>query len=203
LINGTCVSTGPITDNNPNLGGVGLALPETAIFWGAGAYALTVQGLFLDGGNIAYTNNISVTVQTQGTPVTPLDPCAPPATTPTSTTIPTITPRASVTATPTPSSTPTNTPTVTATPTLTPVAKIQVTINQINELVAGSVLNNGQGRALIQVLEAAAQQLDRANVVGACMQLSAFTNQTKAFVAGGLLSSFQGQVLLNSISGVC
>jgi hypothetical protein len=64
-------------------------------------------------------------------------------------------------------------------------------------------LNVGQGTALTQKLVAARQQLSQGNVLAACGQLTAFANQVNAFVAGGILSSAEGRVLLNSISGAC
>jgi hypothetical protein len=65
------------------------------------------------------------------------------------------------------------------------------------------VLNVGQGRVLTEVLAAGRRQLSQGNFVAACGQLTAFANQVKAFVAGGILSPAQGQALLSTISGVC
>jgi CSLREA domain-containing protein len=109
--------------------------------------------------------------------------------------------------TPTATSTHTRTPTATFTPTatatLTPSGKIQAAIENVAGLVSGGVLNDGQGRALSDVLQASMELLRRGNRTAACDQLNAFTNQVDALAKSGILSPQQRQELILAVSGIC
>jgi chitodextrinase len=82
--------------------------------------------------------------------------------------------------------------------TLTPQEAGQQLITNVNNLVNKGALNEGQGNSLIAKLEAAIQQLDRGNSNASINQLQAFTNEVKAYVKGGVLSSKQGQLLIDA-----
>src|SRR5207249_10097487 len=66
---------------------------------------------------------------------------------------------------------------------------LQATISFVRGLVATGSLNEGQGRALIQLLQASLQLRGQGNATAACSQLTAFTQQVNALVTAGILSS--------------
>ena len=75
-------------------------------------------------------------------------------------------------------------------------------ITQVRALVDASVLNGGQGNALIAKLEAAIQQLERGNVATAINQLESFVNQVNALISSGVLPSVEGQPLIDAANAI-
>lgn len=81
---------------------------------------------------------------------------------------------------------------------LTPVQKIQ----QIITLVQSHNLNKGQSNALIVKLNAAVKNLSTENTKAATNELNAFINQVEAYINGGILSSTEGQTLIDEVTDV-
>ncbi len=81
-------------------------------------------------------------------------------------------------------------------------AMIAGLIAQVRALVDASVLNGGQGNALIAKLEAAIQQLERGNIATAINQLESFVNQVSALISGGVLPPEEGQPLIEAANAI-
>jgi hypothetical protein len=75
-------------------------------------------------------------------------------------------------------------------------------IDHVKALVAAGVLNQGQGNALIAKLDAAIKQVDKGNSNTAINQLQAFINQVNAFINSGILTSAQGQPLIDAANAI-
>jgi YVTN family beta-propeller protein len=73
---------------------------------------------------------------------------------------------------------------------------LQGLIGQIQALVIGNTLNEGQGNSLIAKLQAAQASIARGNTGASCSQLEAFINEVEAFVKTGKLTTLQGQELI-------
>lgn len=85
---------------------------------------------------------------------------------------------------------------------LTPQQATRGLITNIDDLVAGNMLNSGQGNALIAKLETASRQLDRGNVTPAINQLHAFINQVKALIGSGALPPVEGRPLIDEANSI-
>ncbi len=72
----------------------------------------------------------------------------------------------------------------------------------VGDLVASNVLNQGQGQALVNSLEAALRQLENGNIAAAINGLNAFIRQVEAYVNAGILSPDQGQALLDAVEEI-
>jgi VCBS repeat-containing protein len=70
--------------------------------------------------------------------------------------------------------------------------QIERIIKGIQDLVAASVLNGGQGNSLTTKLAGAIEKLDRGNTKSAVNQLNAFINQVNAFIKSGKLTAGEG-----------
>jgi hypothetical protein len=64
-------------------------------------------------------------------------------------------------------------------------------IAQVNDLVSGGVLNEGNGNALTVKLNAAMASLNAGNVTAGVNQLHAFINQVNALLRSGKLTAAQ------------
>jgi hypothetical protein len=87
---------------------------------------------------------------------------------------------------------------------LTPAQAIPKVIDTINGLESGGTLNGGQANSLIVKLDHAMAGLTQTppQQPAACNQLQAFVNEVNSLVAGGTLSSAQGDQLLGGPLGV-
>lgn len=74
---------------------------------------------------------------------------------------------------------------------------VQLLTDEIADLVASGVLNQGQGNSLTAKLQAAINSLNNGNTTAACNQLQAFINQVNALISRGVLSLAEGQPLVN------
>ncbi|MGI8783626.1 MAG: FG-GAP repeat protein [Acidobacteriota bacterium] len=70
--------------------------------------------------------------------------------------------------------------------------------DQVEGLVAGGALNNGQGNSLLAKLDAALLKAQSGNTTVAINQLRAFINQVEALIASGLLSAPEGNALVEA-----
>ena len=75
-------------------------------------------------------------------------------------------------------------------------------IEEVEALVSGGSLNSGQGNSLIVKLENAIMNLDKDKPNTALNNLNAFSNQIQDFIADGVLSSEEGQALLEAIEAI-
>jgi len=86
---------------------------------------------------------------------------------------------------------------------LTPAQAIPNVIASINGLEAAGVLNGGQANSLIVKLNHAITSLtSKAGQPTACNQLQAFVNEVNAYVAAGILTSAEANVLLGGPLGI-
>jgi hypothetical protein len=85
---------------------------------------------------------------------------------------------------------------------LTPQSATEQLANSVNNLMSEGVLNQGRANALTSKLQAAISSLNSGNTTAACNQLSAFINQTQAFIDSGKLTPPQGQPLINSANAI-
>jgi len=76
-----------------------------------------------------------------------------------------------------------------------PLEVLEQLAQQVEDLAAAAVLNNGQARSLETKIEAAIFQIDRGDNAAACNQLQAFMDEVNALVAGNVLTLEQGQAL--------
>ena len=74
----------------------------------------------------------------------------------------------------------------------TPQTAISDIIDKVNDLVDDGVLNQGQGNALIKILEEAINQIDKGNTNAATNQLQAFINSVNGILAD------EGQSLIDA-----
>ncbi len=71
-------------------------------------------------------------------------------------------------------------------------------VSKVEVLVADGTLNQGQGNALLSVLNNAKKQLDKGNMNTAIIMLQTFVKQVEALVKGGVLTLEDGQVLIDA-----
>jgi len=77
---------------------------------------------------------------------------------------------------------------------------LQGLIAQIQALVTGNILNQGEGNSLIVKLEAAQASINRGDTTAACNQLEAFINEVEAMVRSGRLTALQGEELIHVVT---
>ena len=75
-------------------------------------------------------------------------------------------------------------------------------IAEIEALVSGGSLNAGQGNSLIVKLEFAIKNLDKVKPKTALNNLNALSNEIQDYIADGVLSSVEGQALLDAIDAI-
>ena len=75
-------------------------------------------------------------------------------------------------------------------------------IAQVEALITGGTLTQGQGAGLIAKLTQVRAKLDRSKSGAACNQLNAFINQVNAFIKNGTLSQAQGQALIEAVNAL-
>ena len=75
-------------------------------------------------------------------------------------------------------------------------------IDEVEALVAGGSLNQGQGNALIVKLNNAIKKLDDGKANTALNNLNAFSNQVQAFINSGVLTPDEGQSLLEAVEAI-
>ena len=85
---------------------------------------------------------------------------------------------------------------------LTPQEAIEELIDEVENLITEEKLNQGQGNALISKLENIIAKIDKGNIKPAINQLGAFINQVNAFIRGGVLSSEEGQPLIDAANEI-
>lgn len=73
---------------------------------------------------------------------------------------------------------------------------------QVQALVAGGILAENQGAALINKLEQVQTKIDQGQTTAACNQLGAFINQVNALINNGSLTGSQGQALINAANAI-
>lgn len=78
-----------------------------------------------------------------------------------------------------------------------PLEYISLLISMVNTLKNEGYLNQGQANSLIVKLNAAIQKIQQGKYKTAANQVSAFTNHVNAFINGGVLTSQQGEPLIN------
>ena len=78
-----------------------------------------------------------------------------------------------------------------------PSQAINPIIANVQALVSGGVLNNGQGNALLVKLQHAIQHLDSGQTTTAVNDLQAFINEVNDFVNYGILTGTQGKLLID------
>jgi len=81
-------------------------------------------------------------------------------------------------------------------------ATIEDLIDEVGDLVTAGVLNQGQGNALITKLNGAINKLNQGNTNAAINILQAFINQVSAFINTGILSSAEGQPLIDAAQAI-
>jgi pullulanase-type alpha-1,6-glucosidase len=77
-----------------------------------------------------------------------------------------------------------------------PLMQIDLLVDDVEELVAGGVLNEGQGNALMSKLWNVYDKIARGNISAAINQLEAFIHQVESLVAEGVLTAEQGAALI-------
>jgi hypothetical protein len=75
-------------------------------------------------------------------------------------------------------------------------------IEEVEVLIAGGSLNGGQGNSLIVKLENAIKNMDEDKPKTALNNLNALSNQIQDFIADGILTSEEGQSLLNAVDAI-
>lgn len=78
----------------------------------------------------------------------------------------------------------------------TPLERIDDLIAQIQALAAAKVLNGGQANSMIVKLQAAKNSIQNGQTHTAINQLQAFINEVNAYIAGGMLTTQQGEDLI-------
>jgi len=81
---------------------------------------------------------------------------------------------------------------------LTTETEIHELINDVQKLLEDGTLNDGQANALISKLENVLAKLEKGNKSAAANQLGAFVNQVEDFVYYGILTTEQGNALIQS-----
>lgn len=84
----------------------------------------------------------------------------------------------------------------------TPLQKLQKINNSIQDLVNSSILNKGQGNALMTKLRAVTMSLDKGNNDAAINVLHAFNNQVMAYNLAGILTMTDTQSLIDAVNNV-
>ncbi len=84
----------------------------------------------------------------------------------------------------------------------TPTERLDFIRGDIQDLVAGGVLNAGEGNSLTVKLDAAIKKLGENQPRVAVNQLLAFVNQVKALVQSGRLTPAQGQFLIDQVRSI-
>ncbi|MGH7450677.1 MAG: FlgD immunoglobulin-like domain containing protein [bacterium] len=84
----------------------------------------------------------------------------------------------------------------------TPQQAIQSLIDQVNALVAASVLKPNEGHPLIVKLEGAKTKLDNGKITPAMNELQAFINQVNAYINSTKLTPAQGQPLIDAANAI-
>ena len=79
---------------------------------------------------------------------------------------------------------------------------IEEIIPDVQALVADGDLNNGQGTSLLAKLQAAIQVLDSDNETAAINLLQALVTQIGAFIDSGILTSAEGQPLIDAVNAI-
>ncbi|MCH8034369.1 MAG: PKD domain-containing protein [Bacteroidetes bacterium] len=79
----------------------------------------------------------------------------------------------------------------------TPAEAVQDLIDEVEDLLTAGVLNQGQGTALITQLNLALDKLDQGNITAAVNKLNVFITLVSAFITAGILSSAEGQPLID------
>lgn len=82
---------------------------------------------------------------------------------------------------------------------LNPQDAIDEIANEIENLVADGDLNPGQGNALLSILYNAAKKLGQGNTTAVINMLEAFIHKVNAFIRGEILTSEEGQSLIDGI----
>jgi len=85
---------------------------------------------------------------------------------------------------------------------VTPQGAILNLVDEVDALVDGGALNNGQGKALIAKLKTALKQLDKGNANAAINVLGAFLNQVGAFINAGILTPEEAQPLVEAAEAI-
>ena len=75
-------------------------------------------------------------------------------------------------------------------------------IDEINDLVSSGILNWGQGNSLIVKLNNAIKKLDANKPKTSLNNLNALSNQIQDFIDDGVLTSEEGQSLLEAIEAI-
>jgi uncharacterized repeat protein (TIGR01451 family) len=75
-------------------------------------------------------------------------------------------------------------------------------ISRITMLVDQEILNPGQGKSLITLLEAAENHVERDRAIPAINQIHAFMNHITAFVRASVLTQSQGEALLTMAENI-
>ena len=85
---------------------------------------------------------------------------------------------------------------------LTPVQKIRQLTATVQSLVISGVLTKNEGKKLSSILDSVIKDLDAKNTKTAIKELNAFIIQVEVDVQGGILSSIQGQALVDEANSV-
>jgi hypothetical protein len=83
-----------------------------------------------------------------------------------------------------------------------PQERLELLIEDVEELVAAGILNQGQGNALIVKLQGALEQLNKDKPMVAINRLGAFINQVYSLVDEGVLSPAQGHYLADKANSI-
>jgi hypothetical protein len=84
----------------------------------------------------------------------------------------------------------------------TPADVVRQMITTIQDLVASGELNSVSGKASISVLNVVVKALNTGNTKAATIELKAFIKMIKSYIKGGLISSTEGQKLIDSANVV-
>ena len=85
---------------------------------------------------------------------------------------------------------------------LTPVQKIRQMTATVQSLVISGVMTTNEGKKLSSILGSVIKDLDAKNTKTAIKELNAFIIQVEVDVQGGILSSTQGQALVDEANSV-
>lgn len=85
-----------------------------------------------------------------------------------------------------------------------PIDDIEIIVNDIEDLIdeGDFDITDGQANALIGKLEKAADKVESNNYNNAINLLNAFINQINAFINSGLISSDDGQTLIEAVQSI-
>jgi hypothetical protein len=79
----------------------------------------------------------------------------------------------------------------------TPQERLELLIEDIQDLVEAGLLNQGQGNSLVVKLQGAIDNLDRGKTKVAVNQITAFINEVTSLIDEGVLSAENGQALID------